>query len=86
MKAKRAAEIAKRSREIIEARVRPAVARDGGGTSHSIRGRRNRIVRLNMRGSWRGLPVLGADAEAGQSKTMLRHYVFPEVNGRRASR
>ncbi|MFZ2031931.1 MAG: NifU family protein [Vitreimonas sp.] len=74
-----AAEIVKEIKEIIEARVRPAVARDGGDiTFHSWDGDAG-IVRLNMRGSCAGCPSSALTLKQG-IENMLRHYV-PEVNG-----
>ena len=72
-----AAEIVKEIKEIIEARVRPAVARDGGDiTFHSWNGETG-IVRLNMRGSCAGCPSSTLTLKQG-IENMLRHYV-PEV-------
>ena len=74
-----AAAIVKEIKEIIEARVRPAVARDGGDiTFHSWNGETG-IVRLNMRGSCAGCPSSALTLKQG-IENMLRHYV-PEVNG-----
>ncbi|MBI3439774.1 MAG: NifU family protein [Proteobacteria bacterium] len=74
-----AAEIVREIKEIIEARVRPAVARDGGDiTFHSWDGDSG-IVRLNMRGSCAGCPSSALTLKQG-IENMLRHYV-PEVNG-----
>jgi len=74
-----AAEIVREIKEIIEARVRPAVARDGGDiTFHSWNGDTG-IVRLNMRGSCAGCPSSALTLKQG-IENMLRHYV-PEVNG-----
>jgi Fe-S cluster biogenesis protein NfuA len=74
-----AAEIVKEIKEIIEARVRPAVARDGGDiTFHSWNGETG-VVRLNMRGSCAGCPSSALTLKQG-IENMLRHYV-PEVTG-----
>ncbi|MGD9968498.1 MAG: NifU family protein [Hyphomonadaceae bacterium] len=73
-----AAGIVKELKEIIDARVRPAVARDGGDiTFHSWDHERG-IVRLNMRGSCAGCPSSSLTLKQG-IENMLRHYV-PEVN------
>lgn len=73
-----AAAIVKELKEIIEARVRPAVARDGGDiTFHSWDHERG-VVRLNMRGSCAGCPSSTVTLKQG-IENMLRHYV-PEVN------
>jgi Fe-S cluster biogenesis protein NfuA len=70
--------IVKELKEIIDARVRPAVARDGGDiTFHSWDHARG-IVRLNMRGSCAGCPSSTLTLKQG-IENMLRHYV-PEVN------
>ena len=74
-----AADIVKELKELIEVRVRPAVARDGGDiTFHSWNGDTG-IVRLNMRGSCAGCPSSALTLKQG-IENMLRHYV-PEVNG-----
>jgi Fe-S cluster biogenesis protein NfuA len=73
-----AADIVKELKELIEARVRPAVARDGGDiTFHSWDHERG-VVRLNMRGSCAGCPSSTLTLKQG-IENMLRHYV-PEVN------
>ena len=72
-----AADIVKEIKEIIEARVRPAVARDGGDiTFHSWDHARG-VVKLNMRGSCAGCPSSTLTLKQG-IENMLRHYV-PEV-------
>ena len=74
-----AAEIVKEIKEIIEARVRPAVARDGGDITFHSWDQDTGIVRLNMRGSCAGCPSSALTLKQG-IENMLRHYV-PEVNG-----
>jgi NFU1 iron-sulfur cluster scaffold homolog, mitochondrial len=74
-----AAEIVKEIKEIIEARVRPAVARDGGDITFHSWNQDTGIVRLNMRGSCAGCPSSALTRKQG-IENMLRHYV-PEVNG-----
>ena len=74
-----AAEIVKEIKEIIEARVRPAVARDGGDITFHSWNHDTGIVRLNMRGSCAGCPSSALTLKQG-IENMLRHYV-PEVNG-----
>ncbi len=74
-----AAEIVREIKEIIEARVRPAVARDGGDITFHSWNNDTGIVRLNMRGSCAGCPSSALTLKQGV-ENMLRHYV-PEVNG-----
>ena len=62
-------------KELIETRVRPAVAADGGDIT--FQGFENGIVYLNMRGSCSGCPSSTLTLKAG-IENMLRHYV-PEV-------
>ena len=50
-------------KELIETRVRPAVANDGGDIT--FQGFREGVVFLHMRGVLRRLPVLDRNAEAG---------------------
>lgn len=62
-------------RELIETRVRPVVARDGGDIIY--RGFRDGVVYLSMRGACSGCPSSTATLKNG-IETMLRHFV-PEV-------
>jgi Fe-S cluster biogenesis protein NfuA len=73
-----AADIVKELKEIIEARVRPAVARDGGDITFHSWDHAEGIVRLNMRGACAGCPSSTLTLKQG-IENMLRHYV-PEVN------
>jgi Fe-S cluster biogenesis protein NfuA len=73
-----AADIVKELKELIEARVRPAVARDGGDITFHSWDHENGVVRLNMRGACAGCPSSTATLKQG-IENMLRHYV-PEVN------
>lgn len=73
-----AADIVKELKEIIEARVRPAVARDGGDITFHSWDHANGVVRLNMRGACAGCPSSTLTLKQG-IENMLRHYV-PEVN------
>ncbi len=73
-----AAEIVKELKEIIDARVRPAVARDGGDITFHSWDHDQGIVRLNMRGACAGCPSSSLTLKQG-IENMLRHYV-PEVN------
>lgn len=73
-----AAGIVKELKELIEARVRPAVARDGGDITFHSWDHELGIVRLNMRGACAGCPSSALTLKQG-IENMLRHYV-PEVN------
>jgi Fe-S cluster biogenesis protein NfuA len=69
------AEVVAQIKELIDTRVRPAVAGDGGDIV--FRGFRDGIVRLHMQGSCSGCPSSSATLKHG-IENMLRHYV-PEV-------
>ncbi|MEZ5994285.1 MAG: NifU family protein [Hyphomonadaceae bacterium] len=73
-----AAGIVKELKELIDARVRPAVARDGGDITFHSWDHENGVVRLNMRGACAGCPSSTLTLKQG-IENMLRHYV-PEVN------
>jgi Fe-S cluster biogenesis protein NfuA len=60
---------------MLETRVRPAVAADGGDIT--FRGFRDGIVYLNMQGSCSGCPSSTATLKRG-IENLLRHFV-PEV-------
>jgi len=62
-------------KDLIETRVRPAVANDGGDIT--FRGFRDGIVYLNMKGACSGCPSSTATLQHG-IQNLLRHYV-PEV-------
>ena len=62
-------------KELIETRVRPAVANDGGDIT--FRGFKDGIVYLNMKGSCSGCPSSTATLKHG-IQNLLRHFV-PEV-------
>ncbi|MHB1205609.1 MAG: NifU family protein [Rhodospirillaceae bacterium] len=68
-------EIVSQIKELIETRVRPGVAQDGGDIIY--RGFKNGTVYLQMRGSCAGCPSSTATLKHG-IENMLRHYV-PEV-------
>lgn len=68
-------EVVDQIKELLETRVRPAVAGDGGDIV--FRGYREGIVRLSMMGSCSGCPSSRATLKHGV-ENMLRHYV-PEV-------
>ena len=69
------AEIVEQIKELLDTRVRPAVAGDGGDIV--FRGFREGIVRLHLQGSCSGCPSSRATLKHGV-ENMLRHYV-PEV-------
>lgn len=69
------AEIIDQIKELIETRVRPAVAQDGGDIVY--KGFKNGTVYLNLRGSCAGCPSSTATLKMG-IENMLKHYV-PEV-------
>src|SRR5882724_6777977 len=62
-------------KELIETRVRPAVANDGGDIT--FRGFRDGIVYLNMKGACSGCPSSTATLQHG-IQNLLRHFV-PDV-------
>lgn len=68
-------EIVAQIKELLETRVRPAVAADGGDIT--FQGFENGVVYLNMRGSCSGCPSSTLTLKAG-IENMLRHYI-PEV-------
>jgi len=68
-------DIVKQIRELIDMRVRPAVAQDGGDII--FRGFHDGIVQLELHGSCSGCPSSTMTLKAG-IENMLKHYV-PEV-------
>jgi len=68
-------EVVEQIKELLDTRVRPAVAGDGGDIV--FRGFRDGIVRLHMQGSCSGCPSSTATLKHG-IENMLKHYV-PEV-------
>ena len=73
-------EVVQQIRELLETRVRPAVAQDGGDIIfHRYE---DGVVYLHMQGSCSGCPSSTATLKAG-IENMLRHYV-PEVQEVRA--
>jgi Fe-S cluster biogenesis protein NfuA len=75
------ADIIAQIKELIETRVRPAVARDGGDILYRAFDRG--IVYLDMHGACSGCPSSSATLKHGV-ETLLKHYV-PEVTEVRAS-
>ncbi|KJC47372.1 iron transporter [Bradyrhizobium sp. LTSPM299] len=69
------AETVAQIKDLIETRVRPAVANDGGDIT--FRGFKDGIVYLNMKGSCAGCPSSTATLQHG-IQNLLRHYV-PDV-------
>lgn len=68
-------ETVKTIKELIETRVRPAVANDGGDIT--FRGFRDGVVYLNMHGACSGCPSSTATLKHG-IQNLLKHFV-PEV-------
>ena len=75
------AEIIDQIKELIETRVRPAVANDGGDIIY--RGFREGVVYLTMQGACAGCPSSTATLKHG-IESLLKHYV-PEVQEVRAA-
>lgn len=75
------ADIVAQIRELIETRVRPAVANDGGDIVY--RGFREGVVYLTMQGACSGCPSSTATLKQG-IESLLKHYV-PEVTEVRAA-
>ena len=75
------AEIVEQIKDLIETRVRPAVANDGGDIRY--RGFRDGIVYLAMHGACSGCPSSTATLKQG-IEGLLKHYV-PEVHEVRAA-
>ena len=68
-------EVVMQIKELLDTRVRPAVAGDGGDIV--FRGYRDGVVMLHMQGACSGCPSSSATLKQG-IENMLRHYV-PEV-------
>lgn len=75
------ADIVDQIKELIETRVRPAVANDGGDITY--RGFREGVVYLKMQGACSGCPSSTATLKNG-IESLLKHYV-PEVTEVRAA-
>jgi Fe-S cluster biogenesis protein NfuA len=69
------ADVVAQIKELLDTRVRPAVAGDGGDIV--FRGFRDGVVKLHMQGACSGCPSSSATLKHG-IENMLRHYV-PEV-------
>jgi NFU1 iron-sulfur cluster scaffold homolog, mitochondrial len=72
------AEIVSQIRELIDTRVRPAVANDGGDIIFKRFDASSGVVSLHMRGSCAGCPSSTLTLKNG-IENMLRHYI-PEVS------
>ena len=75
------ADIIEQIKDLIETRVRPAVANDGGDIIY--RGFREGVVYLQMQGACSGCPSSTATLKNG-IESLLKHYV-PEVSEVRAA-
>jgi Fe-S cluster biogenesis protein NfuA len=75
------ADIVEQIKELIETRVRPAVANDGGDIIY--RGFQKGVVFLQMQGACAGCPSSSATLKNGIEQ-LLKHYV-PEVSEVRAA-
>ncbi len=71
------AQIVAEIKDLIDTRIRPAVAQDGGDILFSRFEPDTGVVWLNMRGACSGCPSSAATLKAGV-ENLLRHYV-PEV-------
>jgi len=72
-----AAEIVEQIKELIDTRVRPAVAQDGGDITFHSWDHDAGVVKLHMKGACAGCPSSTMTLKQG-IQNMLRHYV-PEV-------
>jgi len=70
-------ELVKQIKELIETRVRPAVAQDGGDIVFHAFDADTGVVKLEMHGACAGCPSSSATLKSG-IENMLKHYV-PEV-------
>ena len=73
------AQIVAEIKDLLDTRIRPAVAQDGGDILFNRFDVNTGIVWLNMRGACSGCPSSSATLKAGVGN-MLKHYV-PEVTG-----
>jgi Fe-S cluster biogenesis protein NfuA len=71
------AQIVAEIKDLLDTRIRPAVAQDGGDILFSRFDESTGVVYLNMRGACSGCPSSSATLKAGV-ENMLKHYV-PEV-------
>jgi Fe-S cluster biogenesis protein NfuA len=75
------ADVVEQIKDLLETRVRPAVANDGGDIVY--RGFRDGVVFLKLQGACSGCPSSTATLKQG-IESLLKHYV-PEVNEVRAA-
>nr|WP_306015371.1 NifU family protein [Oceanicaulis sp. MMSF_3324] len=68
----------KEIKDVIDTRVRPAVARDGGDIVFHSYDEANGVVSLHMRGACAGCPSSTLTLKQG-IENLLKHYV-PEVS------
>uniref|UniRef100_UPI00260BE13F NifU family protein n=1 Tax=uncultured Brevundimonas sp. TaxID=213418 RepID=UPI00260BE13F len=71
-------EITLEIKNLLDTRIRPAVAQDGGDILFDSFDHETGILRLRMRGACSGCPSSAATLKSGVEQ-MMRHYV-PEVN------
>jgi NFU1 iron-sulfur cluster scaffold homolog, mitochondrial len=74
-----AAQVVAEIKDLLDTRIRPAVAQDGGDITFNRFDVATGVVFLNMRGACSGCPSSAATLRAGV-ENMLKHYV-PEVRG-----
>lgn len=72
-------EVVAEIRQLLDTRIRPAVAQDGGDILFEGFNEETGVVSLRLRGACSGCPSASATLKAGVEQ-MLRHYV-PEVTG-----
>jgi Fe-S cluster biogenesis protein NfuA len=73
------AQVVAEIKDLLDSRIRPAVARDGGDILFNRFDPETGIVFLHMRGACSGCPSSSATLRSGV-ENMLKHYV-PEVTG-----
>jgi Fe-S cluster biogenesis protein NfuA len=73
------AQIVAEIKDLLDTRIRPAVAQDGGDILFDRFDAATGVVWLNMRGACSGCPSSTATLKSGV-ESMLKHYV-PEVTG-----
>ena len=73
------AQVVAEIKDLLDTRIRPAVAQDGGDILFNRFDVATGVVYLNMRGACSGCPSSSATLKAGV-ENMLKHYV-PEVTG-----
>ena len=73
------AQVVAEIKDLLDTRIRPAVARDGGDILFNRFDPATGVVFLHMRGACSGCPSSSATLRSGV-ENMLKHYV-PEVTG-----